>query len=275
VAATTAPSRYRPSGAVAVLILVLAGLLVPPAPTAAHAEAGLESQFVAALNSARASQGLPALAIAGELTSVARAHSRVMADADHLHHNPDLGSAVSGWRKIGENVGRGPSVSSIHGALMNSPGHRRNILDPDWTQLGMGVVVEDGQLWVTQVFRTPANAAPAPAPAPAPPPDPEPRADPAQEPSSNGASSGPAPDTERPEPESSDDTGSAAASAGTERSRRAATDRPAAEPEPEPHPVHSPPLALDRMTLLLVRQTATEGPASFAEIVATLEIADG
>ncbi|MFO7962123.1 MAG: CAP domain-containing protein [Nitriliruptoraceae bacterium] len=173
-AATFPPSRHRPRVTVAVALLALVSLLLSPAPTAAHADAGLESGLVSALNSARASQGLPALEIAGELTSVARSHSRVMADGDHLHHNPDLGSAVTGWRKVGENVGRGPSVSSIHDALMDSPGHRRNILDGDWTHVGMGVVVQDGQLWVTQVFRTPRDAAPAPAPAPEPALEPEP-----------------------------------------------------------------------------------------------------
>jgi uncharacterized protein YkwD len=270
VATTISPSTSRPRGPAAVVLLALIAVLLAPAPIAAHADAGLESEFVAALNSARASQGLPALAMAGDLTSVARAHSRVMADADHLHHNPALGSAVSGWRKIGENVGRGPSVASVHGALMNSPGHRRNILDPDWTELGMGVVVENGQLWVTQVFRTPANAAPAPAPAPEP--EPEPRAERSPEPRQNGPSSGPAPNTG-----GADGGGAPGPSAATAHPRPDDTDRPAAEPEPEPepHPVASPPLALDRMTLLLVRQTAGEGGESFGDLVATLVAADG
>lgn len=276
VAATFSPPSHRPRSMVAVLVLALAGSLLLPPPIAAHADAGLESQFVSALNSARAAQGLPALQIAGDLTSVARSHSRVMADADHLHHNPDLGAAVSGWRKVGENVGRGPSVSSIHDALMNSPGHRRNILDADWTQLGMGVVVKDGQLWVTQVFRTPANAAPAPAPAPEAEAEPAPRAAPA--PSSDRSPPAPDPGTD-PGTEGSDAPTPKASSAGTEPPRRAETDRradePVAEPEaePEPHPVRSRPLALDRMTLLLVRQTATEEAESFEEIVAALTAA--
>lgn len=258
---------------VAVVVLALAGCLLLPVPTAAHADAGLESQFVSALNAARASQGLPALAIAGDLTSVARSHSRVMADTNHLHHNPDLGAAVSGWRKVGENVGRGPSVSSIHEALMNSPGHRRNILDADWTQLGMGVVVKDGQLWVTQVFRTPANAAPAPAPAPEPEPAPRAEAAPEAGPDSSPATADPGPAAD-PGTERSGTPSSEPSSAGTEPPRRADTDRRAAR-EPEPHPVQSPPLALDRMTLLLARQTAAEEAESFEEIVAALTAAAG
>jgi len=243
-AALTAP-RLRARLAVVGLAVALAVALLPPGPSPAFADSGMESQFVSAVNSERTAKGLPALAVAGDLTSLGRSHSRVMADAGNLHHNPNLGSAVSGWQKVGENVGRGPTVSSIHGALMNSSGHRRNILDSDWTQIGVGVVVDGGgQVWVTQVFRKPVGAAPAPAP------DPEPKPEPKPEPEPTPASE-PEP-TPTPEPVA----------------------EPAAEPEPEPerepHPIREQPLALDRMTLLLARQTAVEEGMSFDEVVAGL-----
>lgn len=252
------------------MTLALASFLLLPPTTAARADAGIEAQFVAAMQSARASQGLPALAVAGDLTAVARSHSRVMADADRLHHQPDLGAAVSSWRKVGENVGRGPSVSAIHDALMASAGHRRNLLDPDWTQVGMGVIVDGGQLWVTQVFRTPAGAAPAPAPAPAPEPEPAPApaTDPAPEPSPERSTS-----SQGADPDPSDASGSAASPAAA-AAPSADADPPASEPSsapaPAPHAVRTPPLALDRMVLYLARQTATEQAESFDEIVATL-----
>jgi hypothetical protein len=89
-----------------------------------------------------------------------------MADQDHLHHNPKLGTDVTSWTRLAENVGVGPSVSSLHTALMNSEGHRRNILDKDVTQLGIGVeVASTGRLWVTQVFRRPASGAACTSPA--------------------------------------------------------------------------------------------------------------
>ena len=174
--------------------VLLSIILVLTLTAPASADSGMESQFLSSLNSARASNGAPALSVAGDLTSVARSHSRVMADSGNLHHNPSLGSAVSGWQKVGENVGRGPSVSSIHSALMNSPGHKRNMLDPAFTQVGIGVVVDGGgQVWVTQVFRQPVGAAPKPAPKPEPKPEPAPQPAPQPEPQPQQAA--------QPEPE--------------------------------------------------------------------------
>ncbi len=216
--AALASSRHRVRLTVGALVVALVAALLPAAITPAFADSGMESQFVSAANSERAAKGLPALEVAGDLTSVARSHSRVMADASNLHHNPNLGSAVSGWQKVGENVGRGPTVSAIHSALMDSSGHRRNILDSEWTQIGVGVVLDGGgQVWVTQVFRKPVGAAPKPEPEPEPEPAPEPE----------------------PEP-----------------------------PAPDPHPILEQPLALDRMTLLLARQTAAEEGVSFEDVVA-------
>jgi hypothetical protein len=47
---------------------------------------------------------------------------------------------------------------------MNSAPHRANILDKRFTEVGVGVVVADGTIWVSEVFRRPATAAAAPAP---------------------------------------------------------------------------------------------------------------
>lgn len=207
----TSTTIRRPALAVVVLLVgLLAGLLAPTGTAHAAIDGGAESQFVAALNEARAAQGLPALSVAGDLTSVARSHSTRMADGDNLHHNPNLGSHVSNWQKVGENVGKGPSVSSIHSAFMNSPGHRANILGSDWTQVGVGVDVRDGTVWVTQVFRKPAGSS-EPAAEPEPEaksePKPEPEAAPAksssadQAPASSGSTSPAGDDLDTAEPE--------------------------------------------------------------------------
>lgn len=171
----------------AVTVLAVAGLALgalPPLQAPAVASAGLEAEVLSRLNGARADAGVAPLAAAGDLTSVARRHSTRMADQSHLHHNPNLTDDVTGWRKVGENVGRGPSVNAIHNALMNSTGHRRNMLDADFTQVGIGVVSVDGQLWITQVFRTPSGQ-PPPAPAPAPTPEAAPEPDPERAPAPN------------------------------------------------------------------------------------------
>jgi hypothetical protein len=131
------------------------------APTAAFADstASMESQFVAKMNAARQSAGLRPYAVASDLTSVARQHSAQMASKQSLYHNPNLTSQVQNWQAVGENVGEGPTVSDIHNAFMNSPEHKANILDHDFTQVGVGVSVDkNGIIWVTEDFRQPMHS---------------------------------------------------------------------------------------------------------------------
>ena len=153
--ASTHPATLRSRWWLIAAVAVIATLL-PPVTPPATADTGTETAFVEAANRERSAQGRSALSTASDLTSVARAHSRRMADNADLHHNPNLGDDVTGWTKVGENVGRGGSVEAIHAALMASASHRHNLLDADWTETGMGVVVADGTVWVTQLFRKPA-----------------------------------------------------------------------------------------------------------------------
>jgi hypothetical protein len=131
------------------------------APTAAFADstASMESQFVAKMNAARQAAGLRAYVVASDLTSVARQHSAQMASKQSLYHNPNLTTEVKNWQAVGENVGEGPTVSDIHNAFMNSPEHKANILDHDFTQVGVGVSVDNnGIIWVTEDFRQPMKS---------------------------------------------------------------------------------------------------------------------
>lgn len=142
-------------------VLLLAALLLTmlvAASPAAHASTTAEQSFVERVNAERASRGLHKLAMRTDLRSVARSHSQTMASQNRLHHNPSLSTDVSNWQRLAENVGRGSSVTSLHSALMNSAGHRANILDARVTEIGVGVVVRDGRMWVTQVFRLPRGA---------------------------------------------------------------------------------------------------------------------
>lgn len=111
-----------------------------------------EEAFLDLINDERRQRGLNALKGYWDLQDDARSHSVVMENGDHLHHNPNLSSVtVPGyWQSLGENVGVGPSVESLHRAFMNSEGHRRNILG-DWTHIGIGVRRPD-KMWVTVVF---------------------------------------------------------------------------------------------------------------------------
>jgi uncharacterized protein YkwD len=64
------------------------------------------------------------------------------------------------WRSIGENIAEGQlSVAEVVDTWMNSPGHRRNLLDPGFRELGVGLALGNGRggyrvLWV-QNFGTP------------------------------------------------------------------------------------------------------------------------
>jgi hypothetical protein len=148
----------RLSSAVWVLAVALAAsLLVAPTPAQAATDVRAEQDFISLVNIERAKRGLHALVIRNDLTSVARTHSVRMADQNHLHHNPNLSRDVTNWQRLAENVGRGPSVTSLHTALMNSEGHRRNILDDRVTEIGVGVEVRGSTVWVTQVFRRPQS----------------------------------------------------------------------------------------------------------------------
>ena len=52
----------------------------------------------------------------------------------------------------GENLALAPNVSAVHSGLMNSPGHRANILHGEFTHVGIGVVEGPIGLMVVQVF---------------------------------------------------------------------------------------------------------------------------
>ncbi|HEX8004752.1 MAG TPA: CAP domain-containing protein [Mycobacteriales bacterium] len=144
--------------------------LAAAAPAASASTGSAEQEFVSLTNSARANKGLRSYSVATDLVSVARRHSQEMAAKKSLYHNPNLGSQVSNWQAVGENVGMGGSASSIHQAFMNSTAHRANILDTDFTQVGIGVAFDaDGVMYVTEVFRKPMGStttATSPAPRP-------------------------------------------------------------------------------------------------------------
>lgn len=126
--------------------------------------------FVAAINQLRMSQGLNALSVDGNLAGIAQDWANSMALADGISHRADLRSGVTGnWQTLGENVGVGPTVSSLMDAFIASPGHYKNLVDPRFTHVGVGTVRVGGILYTAHEFMAVRGAvASAPAPAPAP-----------------------------------------------------------------------------------------------------------
>jgi cysteine-rich secretory family protein len=139
-------------------------LLVSVPSTASSSQ---EADFVSRINAERASRGLSTLVVKSDLTAVARDWSGHMAAAGAISHDPNLGGKISGWTMLGDNVGKGPSVSAIHQAFMDSDTHRHIILDTDFNQVGVGVVKSGDVIYVTEIFARRVNASvPSHAPKP-------------------------------------------------------------------------------------------------------------
>jgi len=120
----------------------------------AGADSGTEGEFLAKINATREANGLAPLKVEGGLRSHARNHTEDMMSAGEIYHSSssELSAAGgSGWDKIGENVGRGQSPSSLHGAFMESPGHKKNVLG-NYNYVGIGTGSSGGYLYVTVVF---------------------------------------------------------------------------------------------------------------------------
>jgi hypothetical protein len=132
--------------ATSLIAVVLAGF------GAVASTSSAEDSFVSRINSERTSRGLRAVTVASDLVYIARSWSAQMASDGAISHDPNLPNEVSNWSQLGDNVGRGPSVSTIHDAFMNSSAHRAIILDPAFTHVGVGVVSSGDRLYVTEIF---------------------------------------------------------------------------------------------------------------------------
>lgn len=157
--------------ALALLTLAFTALFLPQVASAQSASAA-EGSFADLIAQERTRAGLASYRKATDLAEVARAHAERMAAAGRLYHNPNLREQVQNWDVVGENVGKGDTVADIHQAFMESDTHRREILSPRLTEVGIGVVQRNGLIWVSQVFRRPTPAPVATTTAPPPPPAP-------------------------------------------------------------------------------------------------------
>ncbi|MBI4023276.1 CvpA family protein [Candidatus Berkelbacteria bacterium] len=121
-----------------------------------------EQELFRLANEARAEAGLATLEWDEELADVGRVHSKDMWVRQFFAHvNPDgqdpfdrMDAAGVGYLSAGENLALAPTTPTAHQGLMDSPGHRANILDPSYGRLGIGAV-RNGLYGVmyTQLFR--------------------------------------------------------------------------------------------------------------------------
>lgn len=118
-----------------------------------------ESEVVRLVNVERAKNGLSALTENWELSRVARYKSKDMHDRGYFSHtSPTYGSPFDmmknfgiSYRTAGENIAKGYATpQAVVNGWMNSEGHRANILNASFTQIGVGYYA-DGNYW-TQMF---------------------------------------------------------------------------------------------------------------------------
>lgn len=145
-----------------ILTLALtAALLVPMTAPVATAGSSTcwnyktsEKKFARKANAARGNTSLAKLRLDPELSKVARKHTKEMVNKNDLFHSTStqLRNRVTNWTLLGENVGVGSTVDSLHTAFMNSPAHAANILNASYKYQGVGVMKAHGRMWVTVIF---------------------------------------------------------------------------------------------------------------------------
>jgi len=120
-----------------------------------------EAEMFKLVNEERRKRGISELSLRSEVIPVARAHATDMWERRYFGHvSPDgkdvgdrLNEAAISYSVAGENLALAPTVQTAHNGLMNSEGHRKNILDPEFKKLGVGVIDNGvyGKMFV-QVF---------------------------------------------------------------------------------------------------------------------------
>ena len=160
----------------ALAVMLTAGLLVVGSHAAGAASPADEATFVSKINALRASKGLAALTPDAALAATACTWNDQMIAAGTISHDPNLAAEIASvspdWRKGGENVGMGGTVDSLFDAFVASPGHYANLVDPQYTRVGVCVGRDaSGKLFTTHRFMAVAgDGAAAPPPPPPPPP---------------------------------------------------------------------------------------------------------
>ena len=121
----------------------------------------VEQQVANLVNQYRAKNGLSTLNLNWELSRIARYKSQDMCDRNYFDHNsPTYGSPFDMLKKFninyqtaGENIAKGQkSAEAVVNSWMNSEGHRANILNKNFTQIGVGYYNKNGVTYWTQLF---------------------------------------------------------------------------------------------------------------------------
>jgi uncharacterized protein YkwD len=146
------------------LVFLLLGLGISPGAQEKKFMLSEEEQRVIDLtNAERKKKDLPPLKFNQVLCEVARAHSANMAKHTKVEHNLDGKTPYdrikgAGYRYLvaGENLARADvTIEEVMEAWMASKDHRDNILDPEFIEIGIGLVRDEQNTYYTQVFAKP------------------------------------------------------------------------------------------------------------------------
>ncbi|MFF6781092.1 CAP domain-containing protein [Streptomyces sp. NPDC012510] len=134
-----------------------------PRTSTSNADSGPTARVLALVNAERQKAGCAPVTENAKLTKAAQNHSQDMADHQNMSHTGSDGSDMSDrlarvgyrFRSAGENVAAGYGTpESVMDGWMNSPGHRANILNCGFKEIGIGLA-QPGNYW-TQNFGTSA-----------------------------------------------------------------------------------------------------------------------
>jgi hypothetical protein len=112
------------------------------------------------IDQARLAAGRRPLRRSAGLMRVASARLEEMLAMDYFSHLSPTGRGVQSllkaerlrYRAVGENLGQGGALAEVHHQLMLSAGHRKNLLDRGWSEVGVATARERGIVWVVEVF---------------------------------------------------------------------------------------------------------------------------
>jgi uncharacterized protein YkwD len=119
-----------------------------------------ERELFELLNQERVAQGLPELQWDDALFRAARKHALLMLNLNSLEHQlpgePNVEERITAagarFSLVEENIAVGKDARTIHAGWMNSPGHRRSILEPRVTAVGIAAVRGNGGLYAVEDF---------------------------------------------------------------------------------------------------------------------------